>query len=153
MAVAMIAEIISGGQTGADRAALDVAIRNGLPHQGWCPRGRKAEDGVIGGQYNLKETPSANYIQRTEWNVRETDGTVGFTLAGDASAGSLRTIEFARKHKRPCAHISRAGNYKPEEALQRFVQGHGIGRLNVAGLRESKEPGNRLASIGKPVSA
>jgi putative molybdenum carrier protein len=70
-----------------------------------------------------------------------TDGTVVFTIGKDASGGSLRTIEFARKHKKPCAHISRAGNYKPEEALQRFVQEQGIIRLNVAGSRESREPG------------
>ncbi len=136
-----ITEIVSGGQTGADRAALDTAIRHGFPHGGWCPKGRIAEDGIIGGQYRLRETPSADSAQRTEWNVRDSDGTVVFTLAEDAAGGSLRTIELAREHKKPCAHISRAGNYKPEEALRRFVQEHGIKVLNVAGSRESKEPG------------
>ena len=138
----MFTEIISGGQTGADRAALDVAIRNGPPHGGWCPRRRKAEDGIVGDQYKLRETPMASHLQRTEWNVRDTDGTVIFTLAGDASGGSLRTIEFARKHKKPRADISRAGNYRPEKALQRFVQEQGISRLNIAGSLESKEPGS-----------
>ncbi len=135
-----ITKLISGGQTGADRAALDVAIRHGFPHGGWCPRGRKAEDGVIGGQYNLLETPTGNYLQRTEWNVRDSDGTVVFTLAKELTGGSLRTLDFARKHKKPCAHISKAGNYAPALALQRFVQEHGIKRLNVAGSRGSKEP-------------
>lgn len=136
-----LARLVSGAQTGADRAALDVAIRHGFPHGGWCPKGRKAEDGPIGGQYQLQETPSASYLQRTEWNVRDTDGTVVFTLAKNVTGGSLRTIEFARKHKKPCAHISKAGNYQTAEALIRFVEEHGISVLNVAGSRESKEPG------------
>ncbi len=136
-------KLISGGQTGADRAALDVAIRHGFPHGGWCPKGRKAEDGPIGGQYTLFETPSANYLQRTEWNVRDSDGTVVFTLAKEASGGSLRTIEFARKHKKPCLHISPFSNgyMDPALPLQQFVAEYGIKRLNIAGSRESKEPG------------
>ncbi|MGI8605082.1 MAG: YpsA SLOG family protein [Verrucomicrobiales bacterium] len=63
--------IISGGQTGADRAALDWAIANGVPHGGWCPKGRLAEDGPIPDRYQLTETPTANYLQRNEWNVRD----------------------------------------------------------------------------------
>ncbi|MEI6070521.1 MAG: putative molybdenum carrier protein [Verrucomicrobiae bacterium] len=136
-------KLISGGQTGADRAGLDVAIRHGFPHGGWCPKGRKAEDGRIGGQYQLVETPSWNYLQRTEWNVRDTDGTVVFTLAKELTGGSLRTIAFARKHKKPCLHISRLafGYVDPALPLQQFVAEHGIRRLNVAGPRASKEPG------------
>ncbi|MEI6279089.1 MAG: putative molybdenum carrier protein [Verrucomicrobiae bacterium] len=136
-------KLISGGQTGADRAALDVAIRHGFPHGGWCPKGRKAEDGPIDGRYNLFETPSANYLQRTEWNVRDTDGTVVFTLAKEVTGGSLRTIEFAQKHKKPCLHISARGSGYMGAALplQEFVAEHGIRRLNVAGPRASKEPG------------
>lgn len=76
----MITKIVSGAQTGADRAGLDVAIRHGFPHGGWCPKGRKAEDGRIGGQYQLVETPTANYLQRTEWNAMDSGGTVVFTL-------------------------------------------------------------------------
>lgn len=60
----MLKKLVSGGQTGADRAALDVAIRKGFPHGGWCPKGRKAEDGPLGEQYQLTETPSASYLQR-----------------------------------------------------------------------------------------
>jgi hypothetical protein len=81
--------IVSGGQTGADRAALDWAINAGLEHGGWCPKGRKAEDGVIRPQYVLKESSSANYVQRTEWNVRDSDGTVIFSLAEHLSGGSF----------------------------------------------------------------
>ena len=74
-------KIISGGQTGVDRAALDFAIEHDIPYGGWCPKGRKAEDGPIGSRYLLKETPTSTYPQRTEWNVRDSDGTVIFSLA------------------------------------------------------------------------
>jgi len=73
-------KIVSGGQTGADRAALDWAIKNGIPHGGRCPKRRKAEDSPIDVRYRLKETPSSNYTQRREWNVRDSDGTVVFSL-------------------------------------------------------------------------
>ena len=137
----MIEVLVSGGQTGADRAALDVAIRHNLPHGGWCTAGRKAEDGPIGGQYKLSETPSAQYIQRTEWNVRDSDGTVVFTFAEQATGGSLRTIQFARKRGKPCLHIWPSSYQQPALNLQRFVALHKIKRLNVAGSRESKNPG------------
>ena len=74
-------KIISGGQTGADRAALDVAIWHGFPHGGWCPNGRRAEDGCLAPQYLLEETPARNYLNRTEWNVRDSDGTLIFTFS------------------------------------------------------------------------
>lgn len=135
-----LAKLVSGGQTGADRAALDVAIRHGLPHGGWCPRGRKAEDGPIGGQYHLVETPSSSYLQRTEWNVRDSDGTALFTRT-KPSGGTARTLEFARRHRKPCLLVWQAGGYQPAEALQRFVIHHGIKVLNVAGSRESKDHG------------
>lgn len=141
----MIKKLISGGQTGADIAALDVAIRYDFPHGGWCPKGRKSLEGPIPARYNLFETPSASYLQRTEWNVRDSDGTVVFTLAEEVSGGSLRTIGFAKKHKKPCLHLSREGGlfgYRDRsELLLDFVQEHRILRLNVAGSRESKEPG------------
>ena len=70
--------IVSGGQTGADRAALDWAIERGIPHGGWCPRGRRAEDGRIDRRYALRETPAHDYQQRTRWNVRDSDGTLIF---------------------------------------------------------------------------
>lgn len=134
-------KIISGGQTGADRAGLDVAIRHDFPHGGWCPKGRKAEDGFIGAQYQLTETPSTNYLQRTEWNVRDTDGTIVFTVAKEITGGSMRTVDFAKKHNKPCLHVSKADSNKPESVVTDFITQHDIKLLNIAGSRESKEPG------------
>jgi hypothetical protein len=94
-------KIISGGQTGADRMALDFAIWHEIPHGGWCPKGRKAEDGPLAAKYLLTETPSSNYLQRTKWNVRDSDGSVIFSIAQELTAGSKKTIEFAIKHNKP----------------------------------------------------
>ncbi len=136
----MIERIVSGGQTGADRAALDWAIENRIPHGGWCPKGRLAEDGPIPSRYNLTETPSSNYPQRTEWNVRDSDGTVVFSIAPTLSGGSNKTVVFAQKHGKPVIHISRQTE-KPVETLLLFIRSNGIRILNVAGPRGSKEPG------------
>src|SRR4051794_26180413 len=89
--------IISGGQTGADRAALDFAIAHGLSHRGWCPRQRRAEDGIIPAQYVLQETPSGHYSQRTEWNVRDSDATVVFSIKPRLTGGTRLTFELARR--------------------------------------------------------
>lgn len=132
--------IISGGQTGADRAALDFAIEHGIPHAGWCPKGRKALDGPLSGKYQLKETPLEAYAQRTEWNVVDSDGTVIFTLGKSPSAGALKTIQLAQTHGRPWIHLHRCVSDAPEKLLH-FVDAHKISRLNVAGSRESTEPG------------
>src|SRR6516162_9418333 len=96
----MIERILSGGQTGVDRAALDVAVELGLPCGGWCPRGRRAEDGPIPERYPLKETPWDGYPQRTERNVRDSDGTLVLTL-GQADRGTTLTIELAHKKRKP----------------------------------------------------
>ena len=85
--VVELLKLISGAQTGADRAALDWAIFRDIPHGGWCPKGRKAEDGKIPPQYQLNETPSASYLQRTEWNVRDSDGTVIVMVAAELAGG------------------------------------------------------------------
>ena len=139
--IAVIEKIISGGQTGADRAALDWAIEHGIPHGGWCPKARKAEDGPIDLRYNLQETPRADYLQRTEWNVRDTDGTVVFTANATLSGGSKRAAEFAQKHDKPCLHLSAQGGMgKAQQGLRDFIRQHGIKVLNVAGARASKEP-------------
>ena len=133
--------IISGGQTGADRAALDWAIAHGIPHGGWCPRGRKAEDGRIDGRYQLNETPSSSYILRTERNVNDSDGTVVFSIAPVMTGGSKKTVELAHKHGKPVIHLARDGGLPtPAQALRRFIQGHGITVINVAGPRASEEP-------------
>ena len=88
--------IVSGAQTGADRAGLDWAISRSLPHGGWCPKGRRSEDGLIPAEYELQETPSAKYQQRTEWNVRDSDATVIFTLTDVLDGGSKLTAQIAR---------------------------------------------------------
>jgi hypothetical protein len=98
-------KIVSGGQTGADRAALDWALSKGIECGGWCPKGRKAEDGRIAAKYPLIETPSANYVQRTESNVRDTGGTVILSIEHELTGGSRKTAEFAVKHNKPCLHL------------------------------------------------
>lgn len=95
-----ISKIISGGQTGVDRAALDAAISAGIPHGGWMPAGRWAEDGIISTKYMLIETPSHEPAQRTEWNVRDSDATLVLG-SNAASPGTALTIEMARKYRKP----------------------------------------------------
>jgi Circularly permutated YpsA SLOG family len=135
-----IPTIISGGQTGADRAALDWALSQNVPCGGWCPKGRKAEDGPIHESYPLRESTSASYLQRTEWNVRDSDGTVLFSLSPSLSGGSKRTVDFAKKHQKPWLHIH-AGQTDCEKRLRSFLADNAILILNVAGPRKSKEPG------------
>ena len=130
--------IVSGAQTGADRAGLDWAISRGLSHGGWCPKGRRAENGAIPPQYILQETPLSRYQQRTEWNVRDSDATVVFTLSDELEGGSKLTVEFCKKLGRPWMHF-RPGVH--EKYLAQFVERHGVKRLNVAGKRESSAPG------------
>jgi len=138
----VLQKIISGGQTGADRAALDWAIARGIPHGGWCPQGRLAEDGVIPAHYHLTETPTADYAQRTAWNVRDSDGTVVFSVAAMLLGGSQQTVELAAQHRKPCLHLSRERDGEGAAArLRRFLDRHGIRTLNVAGPRLSQEPG------------
>jgi hypothetical protein len=140
--MALIEKIVSGGQTGADRAALDFAIEHGIPHGGWCPRGRKAEDGRIDGRYQLKETPSISYVLRTERNVHDSDGTVVFSIAAGLTGGSKRTVELAQKHEKPCLHLSaKSDGDKAAGLLREFIRQHGIKVLNVAGPRGSQAPG------------
>ena len=136
----MIEKLVSGGQTGADIAALDVALHYNFPHGGWCPKGRLSLDGPIPAKYQLPETPSASYPQRTEWNVRDSDGTVVFTFAREATGGSLKTINLCKKHGKPCLHISR-DTFDHALKIQAFILALDIRVLNVAGSRESKEPG------------
>jgi hypothetical protein len=135
-------KIISGGQTGADRAGLDFAIKHGMPHGGYCPKDRRAEDGVVPFHYQLTQTPSGNYVQRTEWNVRDSDGTVIFSIFSDLSGGSLQTFDFANIHVKPCLHLHPAlGSLKMlADELVEFLITHKIEVLNVAGSRASKEP-------------
>ena len=138
-----IGRIVSGGQTGADRAALDYALAAGIPHAGWCPRGRMAEDGRIDSRYRLAETPDRDYAQRTEWNARDSDGTVIFSIAATLSGGSAFTRAAARRHDKPCLCLSseRFDPVNAANALRSFVIGNDIDRINIAGPRASSEPG------------
>ena len=134
-------KIVSGGQTGADRAALDWAMANSIAHGGWCPLGRLAEDGIIDVQYNLRETPKADYLQRTEWNVRDSDATVIISLAPQLTGGSLATAELASGLGKPCLHLSGLQDARENaRQLAGFLRQHDVQILNVAGPRASGEP-------------
>jgi predicted Rossmann fold nucleotide-binding protein DprA/Smf involved in DNA uptake len=137
----VIERIVSGGQTGVDRAALDAALALGFPRGGWCPRGRLAEDGPIDSRYPLRETPSADYPQRTEWNVSGSDGTLVLTR-GRPSGGTAFTITLARRHRRPLLVLDLAEDPDPSE-VRRWAEAEGVAVLNVAGPRESLQPGIR----------
>lgn len=135
----MIRKIVSGGQTGADRAALDWAIRRQIEHGGYCPKGRKAEDGTIPPLYKLTELETASYLKQTERNVLESDGTLLVTWGKTATGGSARTAAFCKQHNRPLLHVHRRSDL-PGKWLRAFVQQHRISTLNVAGPRASSAP-------------
>jgi len=135
----MIERVISGGQTGVDRAALDVALKLGIPCGGWCPRGRRAEDGPLKEIYPLQETPSSGYTQRTQWNIRDSDGTV-VLYKSSLSGGSALTVELAKEHNKPCLVIDLCEDSSPEILLD-WLKRHKIQTLNVAGTRESGSAG------------
>jgi putative molybdenum carrier protein len=134
--------VVSGGQTGADRAALDVALELGLPCGGWCPRGRRAEDGAIPARYPLRETPSDEYRQRTEWNVHDSDGTL-ILHAGRVDQGTALTERLARARGRPLLVLDVHAATAAE--IARWIDAHAVRRLNVAGPRESRAPGLQAA--------
>ncbi len=135
----MLERLVSGGQTGVDRAALDVALELGVPCGGWCPKGRKAEDGVLPSRYSLKETPAAEYAQRTTWNVRDSEGTLILTM-GPATGGTAQTIDDAIRLKRPYLVVDLATHPDPA-SVRAWIAANHIRTLNVAGPRESKCPG------------
>jgi len=145
--------ILSGGQTGADRAALDFAIEYGLAHGGWCPRARRAEDGPIDERYRLTETPSHRYDQRTRWNVRDSDATVVFSIQPALTGGTALTLALAQRLGKPCLHLSgeaaSAIGQDPAGALLDFIAAHRVSRLNIAGPRASQEP--RIARFVRTV--
>ena len=138
---AMILKIVSGGQTGVDRAALDVAIKLGIPHAGWVPKGRIAEDGPLPETYRMRETPTAIYAERTEKNVVDSDGTL-IISRGELSGGSEVTQEMALKHDRPWLHVdlNRTAAFRAAVLITQWIGTHRIRVLNVAGPRASKDP-------------
>ena len=136
-----VEKIISGGQTGADRAALDFAIKNDIPYGGWLPRGRTTEDGTLSLKYNLKEMPTGDYSKRTEMNVLDSDGTV-IVSNGFLKTGSAVTREFAIQHKKPWIHLDMK-ELSLEDAARELVswlKKNEIKVLNVAGPRAGNDP-------------
>jgi hypothetical protein len=136
MAGGVVATIVSGGQTGVDRAALDVALELGVACGGWCPRGRRAEDGTIPPHYPLRETPSLDYRQRTTWNVRDTDGTL-ILAWGEPRGGSARTVREAVRLGKPVLVIDLSAQPDCDRARD-WLAARKVLVLNVAGPRQSE---------------
>ena len=137
----MIRKIISGGQTGVDQAALDAAIKLDVAHGGWIPKGRITESGPLPEKYNLRETRSSSYAERTAKNVQDSDGTL-IISRGLLTGGSEYTREMALKHKRPWLHIdlNQKAAFQAANAINQWILQNEIEILNVAGPRASKDP-------------
>ena len=134
--------VVSGGQTGADRAALDWACYHRVAHDGWCPKGRLAADGPLLPKYQLRETESAGYRQRTKLNVRDSEATLVFNM-GALDGGTLQTVRFAQTLKKPYRVFQLdQGNLEgvAQEVLE-WLALEGFTVINVAGPREEKRPG------------
>jgi hypothetical protein len=143
-----VTRIISGGQTGVDRAALDFAIARGLDYGGWCPNGGWAEDapeppGVLARYPGLRETPAADPRQRTDWNARDTDATLVFVRADllAASPGTLFAIDCAKQHAKPLLIVDSESQPAVERIRTWLAEHPDIHALNIAGPRESEAPG------------
>ena len=137
----ILSRIISGGQTGVDRAALDVALLLHIDHGGYCPMGRLAEDGRIPNDYRLIETRSPDYEVRTERNILASDGTLVLSL-GEPVGGTALTVELSLRHNRPLLHIDLQTNstLTAIQTILSWIVKHQIETLNVAGPRESEYP-------------
>ena len=134
-----VEKIISGGQTGVDRAALDVAMSLGIPCGGWCPAGRKATDGVIPDKYPLRETATGEYSVRTEWNVRDSDATL-IINSGRLEGGTEVTARMAVTQGKPYLIVQ----LEAEDAANAIIVWLADVQpaiLNIAGPRETKRPG------------
>lgn len=134
-------KIISGGQTGADRAALDYAIEFNISYGGWVPKGRKTEDGKLPEKYKLQEMPTSDYSKRTEKNILAADGTL-IVSHGRLTGGSALTQFLAEKHNKPFIHVDMDSMSMEDasEAVRLWLKENCIDTLNVAGPRASKDP-------------
>lgn len=135
----LIDRVISGGQTGVDRAALDAARDQGLDCGGWCPKGRRSEDGPIPTRYPLKETESGDYRIRTRRNVADSDGTL-ILVTGGLTGGTALTRETALAEDKPLLVVDLDAPVALEKVCD-WIRGNGVRTLNVAGPRESQRPG------------
>jgi hypothetical protein len=137
----MLAKIISGGQTGADQAALDIAIKFDISHGGWIPKGRKTESGPLSEKYQLMEMPTASYPKRTERNILESDGTL-ILSHGKLTGGSALTLKIARKYGHKWLHLnlSQTNIFDAAHLINSWIARHKIRTLNVAGPRVSEDP-------------
>ena len=133
--------IISGGQTGVDRAALDAALTLGVPSGGWCPAGRLDEDGIIPARYPVREMEKGGYFARTIQNLVDADGTL-ILYFGDLEGGTGETLFRCIKLKRPYCLLD-ASELTISRAVEKaisFIQSRSIRSLNAAGPRASKKP-------------
>ncbi|ODA68732.1 putative molybdenum carrier [Methyloligella halotolerans] len=149
-----MALIITGGQTGVDRAALDVALEDDIDYGGWCPHGGWAEDmteppGLLSAYPKLRETPSDDPAQRTEWNVRDSDAVLIITdgAGTESSKGSKRAEDFAEKYGKPLMVMNVEDEDDVERAeiwLTELLTAHTVDQdfqLGIGGPRESEAPG------------
>ena len=139
-----LAKIVSGGQTGVDRGALDAALEAGYPCGGWAPAGRIAEDGPIPARYPLAELKGGGYEERTLQNVLDSDGTA-ILYFGELEGGTHLTAQYCQEHRKPCELLN-AERLSPKQSAREivaFVTGKRIKVLNIAGPRASKWPGAR----------
>jgi predicted Rossmann-fold nucleotide-binding protein len=132
-------KIISGGQTGVDRAALDVALELGIECGGYCPKGRRSEDGIIPEKYPLTQTTTGQYPERTGLNVKTSDATL-VLIDKAADRGTALTISLCKLHHKPCIVIDLSNENKEQNLLQ-WIKETKINVLNIAGNRESFSPG------------
>lgn len=144
-----VIRIISGGQTGVDRAALDFAVAQAIPYGGWCPRGGWAEDvpeppGLLAQYPGLRETPDRDPRQRTEWNVRDADATLVFLAPGGSrsSPGTIFTVTCAEEQSKPLLVVDPRQFDGASREIGTWLDGFPDGStLNIAGPRESEAPG------------
>lgn len=132
-------QIVSGGQTGVDRGALDAAIALGIDHGGWCPRGRLAEDGEIPERYKLCETESPRYSVRTRQNVVDSSGTL-ILCHGPLQGGTELTYRLAQQCAKPCCAVDFSESFDTDK-VRHWLRSDKVRILNVAGPRESSCPG------------